>query len=82
MASLDPPTAHGVMADLERINRELGITVLTNLHVLDLAREYGSRIIGLRAGAVVYDGASSTATNDVFENIYGRSIGREDVLGA
>ncbi|MBU5421604.1 phosphonate ABC transporter ATP-binding protein [Cellulomonas hominis] len=82
VASLDPPTAHGVMADLRRINRELGITVVVNLHLLDLAREYGTRLIGLRAGTVVYDGPAAGASDAVFEDIYGRSIRPDDVLGA
>ncbi len=56
VASLDPPTSHVVMRDLQRINRELGITTIVNLHFLDLARVYGQRIIGLRAGELVYDG--------------------------
>ena len=82
VASLDPPTAHAVMRDLRRINTELGITVLTNLHLVDLARTYGTRMIGLRAGEVVYDGPAATATDADFEAIYGRSIEAEDVLGA
>lgn len=82
VASLDPPTAHGVMADLRRINRELGITVVVNLHLLDLAREYGTRLIGLRAGQVVYDGPAADASDAVFESIYGRSIRPDDVLGS
>ncbi|CAN5523642.1 phosphonate ABC transporter ATP-binding protein [soil metagenome] len=82
VASLDPPTAHGVMGDLRRINQELGITVITNLHLVDLARQYGARLIGLRAGKVVYDGAVADASDAVFENIYGRSIENQDVLGA
>ena len=81
VASLDPPTAHAVMGDLRRINEELGITVLTNLHLVDLARTYGTRMIGLRAGEVVYDGPAATATDADFERIYGRSIEAEDVLG-
>lgn len=80
VASLDPPTAHAVMRDLRRINQDLGITVLTNLHLVDLARAYGSRIVGLRAGEVVYDGPVESATDAVFEEIYGRSIEAEDVL--
>ena len=44
------------MDDLKNINQELGITILINLHFVDLAREYGTRIIGLRDGEVVYDG--------------------------
>ena len=81
VASLDPPTAHGVMGDLRRINQDLGITVITNLHLVDLARQYGTRLIGLRAGRVVYDGAVADASDSVFENIYGRSIEYRDVLG-
>lgn len=81
VASLDPPSAHAVMGDLRRINSELGITVMTNLHLLDLAREYGTRMIGLRAGKVVYDGPAATASDAVFEEIYGRSIRQQDVLG-
>lgn len=80
VASLDPPTAHAVMGDLRRINQDLGITVLTNLHLLDLARRYGTRLIGLRAGRIVYDGDAASADDAVFEEIYGRSIGAQDVL--
>ena len=69
------------MNDLQRINRELGITVLTNLHLMDLARRYASRMIGLRAGRIVYDGPASSATDADFEEIYGRPIEKDDVLG-
>jgi phosphonate transport system ATP-binding protein len=82
VASLDPPTAHGVMNDLRRINRDLGITVLVNLHLLDLAREYGARMIGMRAGEIVYDGPATSATDADFESIYGRSLTPDDRLDA
>lgn len=82
VASLDPPTSHVVMRDLQRINRELGITVIVNLHFLDLARAYADRIIGMRAGTIVFDGTAAEADESVFENIYGRSLTAEDVLGA
>ncbi|GGK67242.1 phosphonate ABC transporter ATP-binding protein [Nocardia camponoti] len=82
VASLDPPTSHVVMRDLQRINAELGITVVINLHFLDLAREYGQRLIGLRAGRVVFDGPGSDADESVFERIYGRSLTGEDVMDA
>jgi phosphonate transport system ATP-binding protein len=82
VASLDPPTSHMVMRDLQRINRELGITTIVNLHFLDLARVYGQRIVGLRAGELVYDGPGSGADERVFRDIYGRSLTADDVLEA
>jgi phosphonate transport system ATP-binding protein len=81
VASLDPPTSHVVMRDLQRINRDLGITTIVNLHFLDLARVYGERIIGLRAGDLVYDGTSAQADESVFRDIYGRSLTADDLLG-
>ena len=82
VASLDPPTSHVVMRDLQRINRELGITTIVNLHFLDLARRYGDRIIGMRAGELVYDGTGEAADEHVFRDIYGRSLTADDVLEA
>ncbi|MGO1609997.1 MAG: phosphonate ABC transporter ATP-binding protein [Agrococcus casei] len=82
VASLDPPTAHGVMRDLRRINRERGLTVLINIHLMDLARQYTTRMIGLRDGAVVYDGPAGAATDADFEQIYGRPIQSDDTLDA
>lgn len=81
VASLDPPTANQVMRDLRRINRELGITTIVNLHFLDLARRYGDRIIGMRQGELVFDGSGEQADEQVFESIYGRSLTADDVLG-
>ena len=82
VASLDPPTSHVVMRDLQRINRELGITTIVNLHFLDLAKVYGERIIGLRDGELVYDGTGAEADENVFRDIYGRSLTADDVMGA
>lgn len=82
VASLDPLTTRQVMDDLKRINQELGITTVVNLHFLDLAREYGTRIIGLRAGKVVFDGPVEEATDEVFSSIYGREIKKDELLGA
>ncbi len=80
VASLDPPTSHVVMRDLQRINRELGITTIVNLHFLDLATAYADRIIGLRAGELVFDGSGSEADATVFESIYGRSLTADDTM--
>jgi phosphonate transport system ATP-binding protein len=81
VASLDPPTSHVVMRDLQRINRELGITTIVNLHFLDLAKVYGERIIGMRNGELVYDGNGAQADEDVFRDIYGRSLTADDIMG-
>jgi phosphonate transport system ATP-binding protein len=81
VASLDPPTSHVVMRDLQRINRELNMTTIVNLHFLDLAKVYGERIIGMRAGELVYDGTGAEADENVFRDIYGRSLTADDMLG-
>ncbi|KRL13844.1 phosphonate ABC transporter ATP-binding protein [Schleiferilactobacillus perolens] len=70
VASLDPQTTRHVMDDLKRINEELGITVLINLHSVDLAKEYGSRIVGIRAGEKVFDGPVATADDATISEIY------------
>jgi phosphonate transport system ATP-binding protein len=80
VASLDPPTSHVVMRYLQQINRELGITTIVNLHFLDLASAYADRIVGLRAGRLVFDGPGSAADATVFESIYGRSLTADDTM--
>ncbi|MGV3464394.1 MAG: phosphonate ABC transporter ATP-binding protein, partial [Heyndrickxia sp.] len=81
VASLDPFTTRQVMDDLKRINQELGITTIVNLHFVDLARQYATRIIGIRAGEIVYDGPVEEATDEVFSQIYGREIKKDELLG-
>ena len=80
VASLDPVTSHTVMRDLRRINRDLGITTIINLHFLDLARAYGKRLIGLRDGELVYDGDIADVNEETFRGIYGRSVTPDDLL--
>jgi len=81
VASLDPLTTKQVMDDLKTINQELGITTIVNLHFVDLAREYATRIIGLRAGEVVFDGPVEEATDECFSEIYGRPLQADEWLG-
>lgn len=78
VASLDPLTTEQVMDDLKRINQESGITTVVNLHYIDLARQYATRIIGLRAGEVVFDGPVEEATDERFSEIYGRPLDQSD----
>ena len=70
VAALDPVTAHQVMSDFKRINEELNISVLINIHHVDLALKYATRVIGIRAGEIVYDGPSSQVTQAVLDFIY------------
>ena len=63
IASLDPRNTRIVMDALLRINKHFGITVICNLHSLDLARSYCDRLIGMSAGRVVFDGAPATLTD-------------------
>lgn len=81
VASLDPLTTKQVMDDLKKINIDLGITTIVNLHYVDLARQYATRIIGLRAGQVVFDGPVAEATDERFAEIYGRPIEEAELLG-
>ena len=71
VAALDPVTAHQVMADFRRINQEMNITVLINIHHVDLALQYCSRVIGIRAGQIVYDGPTQQVTQNILDEIYG-----------
>ena len=81
VASLDPITSRVVMQYLKQINQELGITTIVNLHFLDLAKEFGERLIGLKDGELVYDGKVHDVSAKDFENIYGRAIKSSDLLG-
>jgi len=71
MASLDPALSRTVMDLLRRISEEDGITVITTLHVMDLALAYGQRVIGLRDGRVVYDGGPAGVTDEIVDAIFG-----------
>jgi len=71
VASLDPATSHSVMKYLEQLNKEDGITVICSLHFLSLARRYGTRIIALKAGQIVYDGLPRDIDEKRFKEIYG-----------
>jgi len=71
IASLDPRNTKIVMDALLRINKHFGITVLCNLHSLDIAKTYCDRLIGMAAGKVVFDGAPASLTLDMARDLYG-----------
>ena len=71
IASLDLRNATIVMDSLRRINKEDGITVICNLHLLQTAKDYCDRIIGMRKGAIVFDGAPAQLSDALAREIYG-----------
>jgi phosphonate transport system ATP-binding protein len=81
VASLDPITTVQVMDDFKKINKELGITIVANMHHVDLALKYATRIIGIKNGEVVYDGPSDKISDETLVQIYGRSLKHDEVLG-
>jgi phosphonate transport system ATP-binding protein len=79
IASLDPRNTRTVMDALKRINKDYGITVVCNLHALDLAREYCDRLVGMNSGRVVFDGTPAALTHATARAVYG--IEAAEVLG-
>jgi phosphonate transport system ATP-binding protein len=70
VSSLDPDTAQTIMEILNKINRDRKVTVLCNLHVPELARQYGQRILGLRKGELVFDGSPTELSESAVQSIY------------
>jgi putative ABC transport system permease protein len=69
IASLDLRNATIVMDALRRINKEDGITVICNLHLLQTAKDYCDRIIGMRKGSIVFDGPASQLSDALAREI-------------
>jgi len=80
VASLDPLTTKQVLDDLKKINEDFGITTIVNLHSIALARQYATRIIGLHAGEIVFDGLVEAATDEKFAEIYGDVAQKSELL--
>ena len=70
MASLDPKLSEVVLQLLKSFNESRKITIIVNIHVLELAKKYAARIIGLKLGKVVFDGAPSALTDEALGMIY------------
>lgn len=71
VASLDPATASRVLDLLRTICKADGITAVVSLHQVDLARAFEDRVIGIQAGAVVFDGAPDQLGEASLDRIYG-----------
>ena len=71
IASLDPESSRKVMELLVELNRQSGITVVTSLHQIQVVRSYCDRAIALKAGNVMFDGATVELNDEKLEAIYG-----------
>ena len=80
VAALDPVTARQVMQDFVHINQEMGISILLNIHHVELALEYADRIIGIRSGRIVYDGPSANVDQAVLDTIYADEASAEEAV--
>ncbi len=80
IASLDPRNTKVVMDALQRINRHFGITIICNLHSLDIAKTYCDRLVGMAAGQVVFDDVPAALTPQIARELYG--LEAHDVMGA
>lgn len=74
VSALDPIYANQVMEDFQRINQEENISILINIHDVHLALKYTSRIIGIKQGAIVFDGPSTKVTEKILQEIYGKDF--------
>ena len=70
-ASLDPKTSRQVMRLLVELASERGLATIVNIHDVALAKQFVQRVVGLRAGAIVFDGAPDDLDDDVLTEIYG-----------
>ncbi len=70
ISALDQKSAKKVMEILEKINKELKVTIIANLHHLEIAEKYCTRIIGINDGRVIFDGKANELTDKILEKIY------------
>jgi phosphonate transport system ATP-binding protein len=70
-SSLDPKTSVEIMEILGKFATERGIPVIVNIHNVELARRFASRVVGMSGGLVVYDGPPQQLTDTHLKQIYG-----------
>jgi phosphonate transport system ATP-binding protein len=74
VASLDLSNGRLVMQTLRRVASTVGITVIATLHHVEHARNYADRILGLKAGRLVFDGPASRLTDAALFEIFGEFV--------
>src|SRR6185503_19834427 len=70
-SSLDPRTSVAVLRLIVDLAGEDGIPALVNIHEVPLARQFARRVIGMRAGEIVYDGDAGGLTEEMLARVYG-----------
>ena len=80
VASLDPVTADMIMNDFKRINETYNITIIANMHHVDVALKFVNRVIGIRGGEIVFDGPSKDVNEAVLKMIYNRELTEDDIM--
>ncbi len=77
VASQDPVITEKIFDDLQKINKTLNKTLIINIHSVELARKYSTRILGFKAGRIVFDGTPAQLGKEQLTEIYGKSIEKE-----
>lgn len=75
VASLDPMTSIAVMNDLKKLNQELGLTIICNLHDLSIVKQFATRVIALKQGVIIFNDTPDKIDDIWFEKIYGQTHG-------
>ena len=70
VSSLDEKNTTLIMDTFKKLNEQNGITVLINLHDVNLAKKYSTKILGLKDGKVLFYKDSEKVTKDEFEELY------------
>ena len=70
VSSLDEKNTTLIMDTFKKLNEENGITVLINIHDVNLAKKYSTKILGLKDGKVLFYKDSEKVTKDEFEELY------------
>ena len=73
-SALDPKISREVMALILSLAKELGVPALCNIHDVQLAKEFCNRIIGLQDGYKMFDGSTSTLSDDDLNDIYAMEV--------
>lgn len=79
VSALDPATSHSIMRYLEELNKKEGVTMICSLHFLSLARAYADRIVALKDGINVFDGAPEEIDDARFREIYGEEAEQVEI---